>query len=216
MDRPVWQMGRAATASGLTSNETERGASMPNQYDVIVIGGGHNGLIAAAYLARAGRRVCVLERRHVLGGCAVTEELWPGYHVSTAAYVISLLLPEIIEDLRLKDYGLRILPRSPSSFTPTPDGQSLTLGPGPGHVPARDRQIQLPMPRPIRATMRCWNESPSCWNRFCRRWPRTRSPCPAVGGGLESSRNCRISVDSGNCTGCSRRWGAIFPRPSKS
>ncbi len=102
---------------------------MPNQYDVIVIGGGHNGLIAAAYLARAGRRVCVLERRHVLGGCAVTEELWPGYHVSTAAYVISLLLPEIMEELRLKDYGLRILPRNPSSFTPTPDGQSLTLGP---------------------------------------------------------------------------------------
>ncbi len=102
---------------------------MADKYDAVVIGGGHNGLVAAAYLARAGKRVCVLERRHVLGGCAVTEELWPGYHVSTAAYVISLFLPEIIQDLRLENYGLRILPRTPSSFTPFPDGRSLTLGP---------------------------------------------------------------------------------------
>ena len=98
-------------------------------FDAIVIGGGHNGLICAAYLAKAGKRVCVLERRHVLGGCATTEEIWPGYKVSTAAYVISLLLPEIIRDLRLKHCGLKILPRSPSSFTPLLDGRSLTLGP---------------------------------------------------------------------------------------
>lgn len=98
-------------------------------YDCIVIGGGHNGLVAAAYLARAGKRVCVLERRHVLGGCAATESLWPGYRVSSAAYVVSLLLPEIIRDLRLKHYGLNILPRNPSSFTPLPDGRSLLMGP---------------------------------------------------------------------------------------
>ena len=98
-------------------------------FDAIIIGGGHNGLICAAYLAKAGKRVCVLERRHVLGGCATTEEIWPGYKVSTAAYVISLLLPEIIRDLRLKPNGLSILPRTPSSFTPLPDGRSLTLGP---------------------------------------------------------------------------------------
>jgi len=97
-------------------------------YDAIVIGGGHNGLVAAAYLAKAGRRVCVLERRHVLGGCAATETLWPGYRVSTAAYVISLFLPEIIRELKLNHYGLKILPRDPSSFTPTPDGRSLLLG----------------------------------------------------------------------------------------
>jgi phytoene dehydrogenase-like protein len=101
---------------------------MPS-YDCIVIGGGHNGLVAAAYLARGGKKVCVLERRHVLGGACTTEELWPGYKVSTAAYVISLFLPSIIAELRLAEYGLRILPRNPSSFTPLPDGRSLTLGP---------------------------------------------------------------------------------------
>jgi phytoene dehydrogenase-like protein len=99
------------------------------RFDCVVIGGGHNGLVCAAYLAKAGRRVCVLERRHVLGGCATTEELWPGYRVSTAAYVISLFQMPIIRELRLKEYGLEILPRNPSSFTPLPDGRSLTLGP---------------------------------------------------------------------------------------
>ncbi len=98
-------------------------------YDCIVIGGGHNGLVTAAYLARAGKSVCVLERRHLLGGCAVTEELWPGFRVSTAAYVISLFLPEIIRELKLKQHGLAILPRNPSSFTPLLDGRSLLLGP---------------------------------------------------------------------------------------
>ena len=98
------------------------------KYDCLVIGGGHNGLIAAAYLARAGRSVGVLERRAVLGGCSVTEELWPGYRVSTAAYVISLFVPGIISDLRLEDHRLKILPRRPSSYTPLPDGRSLLMG----------------------------------------------------------------------------------------
>ena len=98
----------------------------------MIIGGGHNGLVAAAYLAKAGKSVCVVERRSVLGGACATEELWPGYKVSTAAYVVSLLLPEIIRDLRLAHYGFKILPRSPSSFTPLIDGRSLLLGPEPG------------------------------------------------------------------------------------
>ncbi len=99
------------------------------KYDCIVIGGGHNGLVCAAYLAKSGKSVCVLERRHILGGCSTTEELWPGYKVSTAAYVISLFLPEIIRDLQLKQNGLKILSRNPSSFTPLLDGRYLLMGP---------------------------------------------------------------------------------------
>src|SRR5436309_2948066 len=91
---------------------------MSGSYDIIIVGAGHNGLVTAAYLARAGKRVLVLERRHVVGGACVTEELWPGFKVSTAAYVNSLLRPEIIRDLELSRHGFELLPRSPSSFTP--------------------------------------------------------------------------------------------------
>ena len=99
------------------------------QFDCVIIGGGHNGLITAAYLAKKGKKVCVLELRDILGGCSVTEPLWPGYKVSTASYVVSLLLPEVINELRLKENGLKILPRNPSSFTPMADGRHLMLGP---------------------------------------------------------------------------------------
>ena len=87
------------------------------KYDVIVIGGGHNGLVNAAYLARAGKQVLVLERRHVLGGAAVTEEVFPGFHFSVCSYVVSLLRPEIIRELDLPRHGLEILPLD-GTFTP--------------------------------------------------------------------------------------------------
>jgi phytoene dehydrogenase-like protein len=102
---------------------------MSASYDIIIVGAGHNGLVTAAYLARAGLRVLVLERRDVVGGACVTEELWPGFKVSTAAYVNSLLRPEIIRDLQLARHGFELLPRSPSSFTPFPDGRFLLMGP---------------------------------------------------------------------------------------
>src|SRR3979409_1507696 len=94
------------------------------KYDVIVIGGGHNGLTAAAYLARAGRTVLVLERRHVLGGAAVTGGVFPGLRFSVCSYVVSLLRPEIIRELDLPRHGLEILPLD-GTFTPMPDGRYL-------------------------------------------------------------------------------------------
>lgn len=101
----------------------------PADPDVLVIGGGHNGLVCAARLAGAGRRVLVLERHHTVGGAAVTEEVIPGYRASTASYLVSLLLPEVVDGFELRRHGYRVLNRNPSSFTPLPDGRSLLMGP---------------------------------------------------------------------------------------
>src|SRR3984957_12913609 len=98
--------------------------------DVIVIGGGHNGLVAAAYIAMTGFKVTVLERRAVVGGATVTEEFHPGFRNSVAAYAVSLLNPTIIRDLELHRHGLRIVERPSSNFLPLPDGRYLKVGPG--------------------------------------------------------------------------------------
>ena len=93
------------------------------KYDAIIIGAGHNGLVTAAYLARAGRQVLVLERRDMVGGCAVTEELWPGYRVSTGAYLVSLLQDRIVRELELERFGYRVDAKDPAFFSAFPDGR---------------------------------------------------------------------------------------------
>jgi phytoene dehydrogenase-like protein len=103
------------------------------RFDAIVAGGGHNGLVAAAYLARAGLRTLVLERRPIAGGAAVSEEVWPGWTVSSASYVCSLLHPGIVADLDLTARGYHAYAKDPSSFTPLLDGRSLLLSRDPAH-----------------------------------------------------------------------------------
>ncbi len=88
-----------------------------DRYDAIVIGGGHNGLTAAAYLARAGKKVLVLERRHVLGGAAVTEEIFPGFKFSVCSYVVSLMKPNVMRELMLPKFGLELLPTGKHIYT---------------------------------------------------------------------------------------------------
>lgn len=105
-------------------------AGVGQRRDVLLVGGGHNGLVCASYLARAGLKVTVLERRQVVGGAAVTEEFHPGFRNSVASYTVSLLQPRVIADLDLHAHGLRIVQRKRSNFLPLPDGQYLLTGGG--------------------------------------------------------------------------------------
>ncbi|KAL0449942.1 UNVERIFIED_CONTAM: Pyridine nucleotide-disulfide oxidoreductase domain-containing protein 2 [Sesamum latifolium] len=124
----MWrQQSRRLTTCTAAANSTR--VLTDNKWDALVIGGGHNGLTAAAYLARSGLSVAVLERRHVIGGAAVTEELIPGFKFSRCSYLQSLLRPAVIQELELARHGLKLLKRSPSSFTPSLDGRYLLLGP---------------------------------------------------------------------------------------
>ncbi len=105
-----------------TTHTPTRTGGSGGSYDAIVVGGGHNGLTTAAYLAKAGQRVLVLERRDILGGACVTEEVWPGKRVSRASYVVSMLQPQIVSDLRLEDFGYRAVPLDPAYAALTLDG----------------------------------------------------------------------------------------------
>src|SRR5690242_13350274 len=105
-------------------------ARAKSDMDAIIIGGGHNGLVCAFYLARAGLKVTVLERRNIVGGAAITEEFHPGFRNSVASYTVSLLNPKIIRDLDLAAHGLRVVERRAANFLPTSDGRYLLTGEG--------------------------------------------------------------------------------------
>ncbi|XP_025071416.1 pyridine nucleotide-disulfide oxidoreductase domain-containing protein 2 [Alligator sinensis] len=145
------RLGTARTALGLPSQRLAHPgarAQLQPEYDAVVIGAGHNGLVAAAYLQKSGVRTAVLERRHVLGGAAVTEEIIPGFKFSRASYLLSLLRPQIYKDLELQRHGLRLHPRDPYSFTPVLEARtpprSLLLG---HDVAETQRQIARFSPR---------------------------------------------------------------------
>ena len=146
-----------------------------NETDVVIIGAGHNGLTCAAYLAMAGLRVHVVERRKVVGGAAVTEEFHPGFRNSVAAYTVSLLNPKIIADLKLAEHGLRIVERRAQNFLPAPDGSYLLTGEGRTQAIGRKAQrarCRAPSTR-SRASSR---PSPTCCGSSCcarrRTWSR--------------------------------------------
>src|SRR5438132_5836978 len=113
-------------------------AESAQPYDALIVGGGHNGLVCACYLAAAGLRVCVVERRAVVGGAAVTEEFHPGFRNSTASYTVSLLNPKVIRDLRLAEHGLRIVERPFANFLPSLEGGFIRVG---GGVEATQREV---------------------------------------------------------------------------
>ncbi|XP_041866235.1 pyridine nucleotide-disulfide oxidoreductase domain-containing protein 2 isoform X1 [Melanotaenia boesemani] len=109
---------RAARLAGTISGSRSNHTALKSRYDALVIGGGHNGLVAAAYLQMGGVKTAVLERRHVLGGAAVSEEIFPGFRFSRCSYLLSLLRPQICKDLELKKHGLKVYMRDPHAFTP--------------------------------------------------------------------------------------------------
>jgi phytoene dehydrogenase-like protein len=112
-----------------------------NIYDAIVVGAGHNGLTAGAYLARAGLSTLILERREIVGGCCVTEEIAPGCRASTTSYIASMLRPEVIRDLNLSGHGLRMVPCDPALQVAFPDGQVVPWWADRGRAVAEFRKI---------------------------------------------------------------------------
>ena len=124
-------------------------------HDAIVVGGGHNGLTAAAYLARAGLDVCVLERRDVLGGACVTEELWPGYRVSRASYVVSMLQPKVVADLRLREHGYEPIPLDPAYATRSPAARRSSSTTTRRSAGVDRPRVSRTTPRPTRSSWRC-------------------------------------------------------------
>ena len=163
--------------------------------DVVIIGAGHNGLTCAAYLAMAGLRVKVVERRKVVGGAAVTEEFHPGFRNSVAAYTVSLLNPQIIADLKLAEHGLRIVERRAQNFLPAPDGSYLLTGEGRtqasvAKLSARDAGADRRLQPRTGSDRRRAARSSCCARR--RTWSR----------GLASARSAKPSTRSAPPTSC--------------
>ena len=162
--------------------------------DVLIIGAGHNGLTCAAYLAMAGLRVKVVDRRKVVGGAAVTEEFHPGFRNSVAAYTVSLLNPQIIADLKLADHGLRIVERRAQNFLPSPDGSYLLTGEGRtqqsiAKLSERDASGSTPSPANSK-------RSPTCCASSCCARRRTWSRA------LARARSAKPSTRSAPPTSC--------------
>ncbi len=144
-------------------------------YDTIVIGAGHNGLIAAAYLARAGKRVAVLERRDVIGGATITEEHFPGYQLSTCSYVCSLLLAEVVEELEIVKHGYDVRPFDPQIFSPQPDGSYFM-----SFLDGEKTRAELERFSPNDAD--AWGPYWDRWERIIQRaWPLIMGPPPSLG-----------------------------------
>lgn len=144
------------------------------QYDAIVIGAGHNGLIAAGYLAKAGKRVLVLERRSIIGGATVTEEHFPGYRLSTCSYVCSLLLPEVVHDLEMTKYGYDVRPFDPQYFVPFPDGRYLMTF-------LDERKTKEQLAKFSKRDAERWDDYWAMWNRIIARVrPLLLQPAPSM------------------------------------
>jgi len=131
-------------------------------YDALFIGAGHNGLTCACYLAAAGLRVGMVERRAVVGGAAVTEEFHPGFRNSTASYTVSLLNPRVVRDLRLAEHGLKVVLRPFANFLPLDDGSYIKVGGGIEATSARSHAFRAATRSGCRSTTSAWKSSPTC------------------------------------------------------
>jgi len=154
---------------------------VPQSSDALIIGGGHNGLVCAAYLAAAGLKVTVLEQRAVVGGAAVTEEFYPGFRNSVAAYTVSLLNPKVIRDLELPKYGLRVVERKLANFLPSDDGRYLKVGAG---------VTRSEVAKFSSADAQRLDTSSKKWPTFCATWSSRRRPMSSRAAGARRCPNC--------------------------
>ncbi|MBA2691636.1 MAG: NAD(P)/FAD-dependent oxidoreductase [Rubrobacter sp.] len=161
------------------------------RHDAIIVGSGHNGLITAAYLAKAGKSVLVLERREVIGGATVTEEFWPGYKLSTCSYVCSLLLPEVVRELELERHGYDIRPLDPQYFTPFPDGRSLTSYLDGERTKAEIRKFSKRDAENYDAYWKMWDRIIARMRPLMNRRTPTESELEAAFDGLEGEEDWR-------------------------